>query len=92
MRWAIASLMIFCATSAAEAERVRFCFLFCTVETEAPADSFCAAYERVIRSELDGAEIGTVSRAVRQRIARNDALYRCVCQNWQHPVCRDLAR
>lgn len=43
-------------------------------------DSFCHVYQRVIRSEAEGASLASAERPVRERIATNDSLYRCQCQ------------
>lgn len=78
--------------SPTRADEIKFCFLFCGIERATVADSFCQAYERVIRAPADAAEIGKVARTVAKRVARNDALYRCACQNWDNPICKDLKK
>jgi len=56
-------------------------------------NSYCAAYQRVIRSEEEGAQLGRVeSRAVRERIAANETLYACECHGVPHDICRNEAR
>lgn len=56
-------------------------------------NSYCALYQRIIRSEEEGAQIGRVeSRAVRERIAYNETLYQCECQGIDHAICRSEAR
>lgn len=49
--------------------------------------SFCRIYHRVILTEDDGASLAAADQAVRERIATNDATYRCSCEGWNHPVC-----
>jgi hypothetical protein len=49
--------------------------------------SFCRVYHRVILTEADGASLASADQAVRERIATNDATYRCTCEGWDHPVC-----
>lgn len=87
MRCLIAILIGLSTISAANAERVRFCFLLCAIEAPATADSFCAAYERVIRSGDDTAGVKALSRTAKARLARNETLYRCACENWNNPIC-----
>lgn len=83
--------LVACSTisSAAEAGtgRIKFCFLFCAVEGEAAADSFCQAYERVIRDPGDSASLQAARLSLQKRTARNDALYRCQCEGWKNPIC-----
>lgn len=76
--------MLWASTS--QAEKVKFCFLFCTVESDA-TDSFCAAYERVIRSPADAKTIKATPDPVRRWVERNEVLYKCTCQNWTNPIC-----
>lgn len=75
-----------------------FCFLLlagCQTESVPPAppiavasvDSFCSAYKRVIGTEHEGASLHSAARPVKERIAANDALYRCECQGWDNPIC-----
>lgn len=73
----------------ARAEKVRFCFLFCAVESDA-ADGFCQNYERVIRSPADSAEVRKMKGGPLKRTARNDTLYRCTCEDWKHPICSTI--
>lgn len=52
-------------------------------------NSYCAVYQRIIRTEEEGAQIGRVeSRAVRERIAANETLYQCECAGVSHAICR----
>lgn len=90
MRCLIAALMILSTISAARAERIRFCFLFCAIESTAAVDGFCQNYERVIRNAEDAGAIKNLSRAPKSRISRNDVLYRCTCEAWQNPICAGL--
>lgn len=90
MRCLMASLTILLTISAAQAERVRLCVLFCVVESGAAVDSYTALYEPVIRSPSDSSEIKSLSRSLRARITKNDAQYRC-SQGWNHPVCNPKA-
>ena len=56
-------------------------------------NSYCAVYQRIIRSEEEGAQLGRIeSRAVRERIAANEALYQCECAGVSHDICRNEAR
>lgn len=87
MRCLMASLMILSTISAASADRVRFCFLFCAVESPAAVDSFDKAYERVILTPADSAAVKALPRGVRERLTRNEVLYRC-STGWQNPICR----
>jgi hypothetical protein len=91
MRWMLPTLAVcLISSSAAEAAaRVKFCFLFCAVETEPVAiDGFCQSYERVIREPGDAASLRLARVSIQKRTARNDALYRCACQGWTNPICK----
>jgi len=56
-------------------------------------NAFCAAYQRVIKTEEEGEQFGRVtSLAARQRLAANEALYRCECEGWSHEICLNEAR
>lgn len=57
---------------------------------EVAADSFCSAYERVIRDPGDGNSVARTRASVQKRVARNDVLYKCTCQNWNNPICKGL--
>lgn len=87
MRWAMAISTILLTLSAARADEVEFCFLFCTVKRPA-ADSFCMSYQQVNRSAQDAAAIGALPRAPKVRLTANDVLYLCRCRGWDHPVCK----
>lgn len=54
----------------------------------ASVDSFCSAYKRVINTEHEGTSLKPAARSVKERIAANDALYRCECEHWDNPICR----
>ena len=87
-------LIVFIAAmlaSPAEAQKVRWCLFACAIEAEA-TDSFCTAYGRVILNSADAGVVKAVPDPVRKRIEHNDALYRCTCQNWQHPICGQVKR
>lgn len=70
--------------------------MFCNPNIERPpgaVNSFCAAYQRIIRQEHEGEQLGRIeSRVVRERIAANETLYRCECEGWNHEICRNEAR
>jgi predicted NAD/FAD-binding protein len=72
--------------SAAEADRIKFCFIFCAVEHHGAVDSFSTVYQRVITSPADSAEIKKLSRPLRERLTRNEALYRCAT-GWNNAIC-----
>jgi len=60
--------------------------------TATVVDSYCHIYQRIIRNEQDAEHVGRIeSRAVRERIAYNETLYRCQCEGWDHAVCRNEA-
>lgn len=82
--------MILATTLPARADRVKFCFLFCEIETTPPADTFCRAYERVIRSPADSAVVKSARGPVQQRVTKNDVFYRCVCEGWANPICKTI--
>lgn len=87
MRCLTAILITLSMISAAQAERVRLCVLFCLVETTGPVDSFAALYERVIRTPAEADEVKRLSRALRERLTRNEVLYRCAT-GWSNPICK----
>ncbi len=87
MRCLMAILILLSMISGANADRVRFCFLFCAVETPAAVDSFDKLYQRVVTSPADAGEIKKLSRPLRERLTRNETLYRC-SQGWQNPICQ----
>lgn len=87
MRCLMASLMLLSMISVAEADRVRLCILFCIVETPAAVDSFTTLYQRVITTPADANEIKRLSRPLRERLTRNEVLYRC-STGWQNVICR----
>lgn len=88
MRCPTAILMTSMMLSAAQADTVRFCFLFCAVEDAPVVDSFCQAYQRVNASAADSAEIKKLSRGPRARLTANDVLYLCKCKIWDNPICK----
>lgn len=87
MRCLMASLMILSTISAAQADRVRLCVLFCVVETPPAVDSYTALYEQVIRTPADSEEIKKLSRPLRERLTKNEVLYRC-SKGWDNPICK----
>lgn len=74
-------------TSAASADRIKFCFLFCAVEADGPVDSFTQVYSRVILSPADSEEIKKLSRPLRERITGNEVKYRCETDWKGRPIC-----
>lgn len=63
------------------------------VGAEAPVasvNSYCTAYKRVITTEHEGASLHSALRPVKERIAANDALYRCECEQWNNPICQKV--
>lgn len=90
MRYLMAGLTTLLMLSAvpAKADRVKFCFLFCEVEQESPADSYCQAYQQVNQSAADSAEIKKLSRGPKVRLNANDVLYLCKCKAWDNPICK----
>lgn len=89
MRCLMASLMLLSTISAAQADRVRLCVLFCLVDPPAAVDSFDRAYEPVIRTPEDAAQIKHLPRALRERLTRNETLYRC-SKGWANPICKGM--
>lgn len=87
MRCLMASLMILSTISAAQADRVRLCVLFCLIESPPAVDSYTALYEMVIRSPTDADEVKRLSRPLRERLTRNEVLYRCAT-GWSNPICK----
>lgn len=89
MRCLIALLTISLMLSATptKADAIKFCFLFCAVETAPVIDSFCQAYQQVNQSPADSAEIKKLSRAPKVRLDANDVLYLCKCKGWDNPIC-----
>ena len=88
MRWMMASLIALSMTSAASADRVRFCLLVCVVESAGSAvDSFTTLYNRVVTSPADADAIKKLPRPLRERLTRNEVLYRC-STGWDNPICR----
>lgn len=59
--------------------------MFCQVEKAPAVDSYCAAYQKVIRAAGEGAIKATPE--VKRRIAANEILYRCTCEGWKSPLC-----
>lgn len=51
-------------------------------------NSYCAVYQRIIRSEAEGASLHAAHRSVKERVAANDTLFRCECEGWTNHVCR----
>ena len=86
MRCLTAILIALLMTSAANAEKIKFCFLFCIIESEV-SDSFVAAYKRVILSPADSADIKKLPRPLRERLTANETLYRCETDWRGRPIC-----
>jgi len=82
-------LMLLALPTPAQAQKVRWCLFACAVEAET-VDSYCQVYGRVILNPADARIVKAVPDPVRKRIEFNDALFRCTCQGWQHPICKDL--
>lgn len=90
MRCLIAIATTLLTLSATQAAEVKFCFLFCVVEREAPVDSFCQSYQQVNQSPEDAADIKKMSRKdAKVRLTTNDVLYLCKCKRWDNPICKD---
>ena len=88
------ALMILSASlsaAPARADRVEFCFLFCSVSRDPPADSFCQVYERVYLQAGDSDPIKAARPAVRRAIDKNEAKYLCICKKWDNPICAEVA-
>jgi hypothetical protein len=88
MRCLMAGLTILLMLSGARADTIKFCFLFCSVETAPVVDSFCQTYQRVNQSAADSAEIKKLSRAPKVRLNANDVLYLCKCKAWDNAICK----
>ncbi len=86
MRCLIAILMTLTTLSAARADEVEFCFLFCSVKRPVVSD-FCQAYVKVNQGAADSAEIKKLSRGPKSRLTANDVLYLCKCKAWDNPIC-----
>lgn len=61
-------------------------FFQCEVPKTPVVDSYCTQYQRVIRKPDEARISGAL--VVKQRIAANDVTYRCVCEQWDSPLCR----
>ena len=61
-------------------------FMVCEPPKQSAVDSFCTTYQKQIKAKGDGAISAPL--AVRQRIAANETTYRCLCENWQNPACK----
>lgn len=90
MRYLIAGLttLLMLLAAPARADRVKFCFLFCEIEQEAPVDSYCQVYQQVNQSAADSEEIKKLSRGPKVRLNANDVLYLCKCKGWDNPICK----
>lgn len=75
--------------SPSHADRVRFCFLFCEIESTGPADGFDTLYQPIIRSPADAAQIKALKDPVRKRIEQNEILFRCN-KDFDHPICKGV--
>lgn len=83
MHWSVISTLLLLLGSAILAG--------CVADGTTPplaVNSYCAVYQRVIRSEEEGASLHHTHRTVKERIAANDTLFRCECEGWDNPVCR----
>ena len=62
--------------------------MFCQQPTTAPSiDAYCSSYRRVIAQRGDSIAVGKLPSALRRRLAANDVVYRCRCENWSDPIC-----
>lgn len=87
MRFLIASLTILLTLSAARADEIEFCFLFCAVKRPV-INSFCQNYTLVNQNRLDAAAVKGISRRdVKVRLNANDVKYLCQCRSWKNPIC-----
>lgn len=86
MRYLIAILMTLTTLSAARADEVEFCFLFCSVKRPVVSD-FCTSYLKVNQGASDAAEIKKLSRGPKSRLTANEVLYLCKCKAWDNPIC-----
>jgi hypothetical protein len=91
MRCLMASLILLSTISVAQADKIKFCFLFCAVETPAAVDSYTTLYERVILSPQDADSVKQLPRALRERLTRNEVLYRC-STGWNNPICAEAKK
>lgn len=84
---AILTILLTLSATPSQADRVKFCFLFCEIEQDGPADSYCTSYLRVNQSAADAAEIKKLSRGPKVRLNANEVLYLCKCKAWDNPIC-----
>lgn len=91
MRCLTTILILLSTISVAQADRIRFCFLVCAVEQQGAVDSYTALYEQVIRSPSEAKEIKGLSRPLRERLTRNEVLYRC-SKGWNNPICAETKK
>ena len=82
------TILLMLSAVPARADRVKFCFLFCEVETTPVVDSFCQSYLQVSKSPSDSAEIKKLPRGPKVRTTANDVLYLCKCKAWDNPICK----
>lgn len=75
--------------SPSHADRVRFCFLFCEIESTSSAGGFDALYQPIIRSPADAAQIKGLKDPVRKRVEANEILWRCN-KGFDHPICKGV--
>lgn len=80
-------MLLVTQTSPSQADTIKFCFLFCAVDTPV-VDSFCQVYQQVNQSPADSAEIKKLSRDPKIRLNANDVLYLCKCKAWDNPICK----
>lgn len=60
-------------------------FFQCALPKQPVVDNYCSSYQRVIRTQADAAINAPLS--IKQRIAANDVIYRCTCEQWKSPLC-----
>lgn len=81
-------ILLTLSAAPARADTIKFCFLFCGVESAPVVDSYCQSYLQVNQSSADSAEIKKLSRAPKLRLNANEVLYLCKCKAWDNPICR----
>lgn len=89
--WTMVSLMILSATSlpaVAQGSKVKFCFLFCTIEEDVVpvVSDFCSQYTPVVVDEGDTKGMGLNPR---RRVLGNELRHFCLCpvKKVNHPRC-----
>lgn len=61
-------------------------FAYCFAQAPSAVDSYCQAYQQVIVQKGDGSIQASVG--VKRRLATNEVTYRCLCENWNNPICK----